>query len=90
LGALRYCHANGRRVPDDLSIVGFDNTPESAYFWPALTTVRQHLAELGRVAVNELHRQIERRGQSKYPVPPVSRVLQPELIVRESSGAKPE
>lgn len=90
LGALRYCHATGRRVPDDLSIVGFDNTPESAYFWPALTTVRQHLAELGRVAVSELHNQIERRGQSKFPVPPAARVLQPELIIRESSGAEPD
>lgn len=88
LGALRHCHASGRRVPDDLSIVGFDNTPESAYFWPALTTVRQHLAELGRVAVNELHRQIERRGQSKPSDLPASHVLQPELIIRESSRAK--
>jgi len=88
LGALHYCHATGRRVPDDLSVVGFDNTPESAYFWPALTTVRQRLAELGRVAVNELHRQIERK-QSQRPVVPVSRLLQPELIIRESSGKIP-
>lgn len=89
LGALRYCHATGRRVPEDISIVGFDNMPESAYLWPALTTVRQHLAEVGRVAVTELHRQIERRGQARYIYTPVSRLLQPELIIRESTVASP-
>lgn len=88
LGALHYCHASRRRVPDDLSIVGFDNTPESAFFWPALTTVRQHLADLGRVAVNELHGQIERRLLGAATQPPATRLLQPELIVRESSGRK--
>ncbi len=85
LGALRYCHAIGRPVPDTLSIVGFDNIPESAFFWPALTTVRQHLAELGRLAVNELHRQIERNLEGGEPMPPALKVLQPELIVREST-----
>ncbi len=86
LGALHGCLASGRRVPDDLAIVGFDNTPESAFFWPALTTVRQHLAELGRVAVNELQRQIDLRLQDAEPAPPIIRTLQPELIVRASSG----
>lgn len=86
LGALRYCHASDRSVPGDLSIVGFDNTPESAYFWPALTTVRQHLAELGRMAVNELHRQIELRLHGGEVVQPALHLLQPDLIVRESSG----
>ncbi len=86
LGALHCCLASGRRVPDDLAIVGFDNTPESAYFWPALTTVRQHLAELGRVAVNELQRQIDLRLQTAEPASPTLRTLQPELIVRASSG----
>lgn len=88
LGALRHCHAIGRRVPEELSLVGFDNTPESAFFWPALTTVRQHLAELGRVAVHELHRQIELSLQEGVVAQPTRRVLQPELIVRESSGGR--
>lgn len=86
LGALRCCHAIGRPVPDALSIVGFDNIPESAFFWPALTTVRQHLAELGRLAVNELHRQIELRLHGGEIVQPTLHLLQPELVVRESSG----
>ncbi len=85
LGALHCCLAGGRRVPDDLAIVGFDNIPESAFFWPPLTSVRQRLAELGRVAVNELHQQIEARQQGATPTPTMH-LLQPELIVRESSG----
>ncbi|MBO9394442.1 LacI family DNA-binding transcriptional regulator [Caldilinea sp.] len=85
LGALRYCHAHGIRVPDELSIVGFDNIPESAFFWPALTTVRQHLLDLGRVAVEELHHRIELRLQDVEPEPPTIHLLQPELIVREST-----
>lgn len=85
LGALRYCHATGRRVPDDLSLVGFDNTPESAFFWPALTTVRQHLAELGRLAVRQLHDQVELRLHGGENALPSLLLLQPELIVREST-----
>lgn len=87
LGVLHCCLASGRRVPDELAIVGFDNTPESAFFWPPLTTVRQHLAELGRVAVNELHGQIEARQQGTLPAP-TTHLLQPELIVRASSSRK--
>ncbi|HHW87777.1 MAG TPA: LacI family transcriptional regulator [Chloroflexi bacterium] len=85
LGALHCCLAAGRRVPHDIAIVGFDNTPESAFFWPALTTVRQHLAELGRLAVNELHRQIEAQQQGAT-LTPARHLLHPELIVRASSG----
>ena len=63
LGALRIAHVAGRRVPDDLAIVGFDNTPESAYYWPSLTTVYQPLVEAGQLAVRELHTMIQERRQ---------------------------
>ena len=43
LGALRTAHLAARRVPDDLAVVGFDDLPESPYFWPPLTTVCQSL-----------------------------------------------
>ncbi len=47
LGALGVAHQAGRRVPEDLAIVGFDNMPESEFFWPPLTTVYQQLSEVG-------------------------------------------
>jgi LacI family transcriptional regulator len=90
LGVLRAAHQLGKRVPEDLAVVGYDNTPESAYFWPALTTVRQKLSEVGRLAIQTLHGMIEahranREGSAAMP----TRVhtLSPELIVRDSSRA---
>ena len=52
LGLLNALHECGRRVPDDVSIVGFDDVPESEFYWPALTTVAQDFAELGRRALS--------------------------------------
>jgi DNA-binding LacI/PurR family transcriptional regulator len=72
----------GRAVPGDVSIVGFDDTPQSAFFVPALTTVRLDFTELGRAAFALLHEQISGR-------PATAAGLEPELIVRESSGPPP-
>ncbi len=85
LGALRVAHKLGRRVPQDLAIVGFDNTPESAFYWPPLTTVHQHLVDVGRAAVQVLHKTIEARREGKDEVEPAVTILSPELVVRESS-----
>ena len=54
LGLLRALSEQGRRVPEDVSVVGFDDIPESAYFLPPLTTVRQDFGELGRRALDAL------------------------------------
>ncbi len=63
LGLLRRLHEAGREVPRDISIVGFDDIPEAAYFSPPLTTVRQDFAELGRRCLRILLARIEgRRG----------------------------
>lgn len=51
LGLLSALHEAGLDVPDDVSVVGFDDTPDAAYYWPALTTVRQDFDELARRAV---------------------------------------
>lgn len=51
LGLLRALHEAGRRVPEDVSVVGFDDIPAAAYFGPPLTTVRQDFDELGRRAL---------------------------------------
>src|SRR5919107_805927 len=48
LGALRALHESGRRIPRDVSVVGFDDIPEAPYFTPPLTTVRQDFDEMGR------------------------------------------
>lgn len=86
LGVLRAARLLGRRVPEDLAVVGFDNIPESAFFWPPLTTVRQRLVELGRIAVQELHKIIEAKQQKRKEDQdsPVI-MLTPELVLRESS-----
>ncbi|GAA2943396.1 LacI family DNA-binding transcriptional regulator [Microbacterium luteolum] len=51
LGLLSALHEAGIAVPGDVSVVGFDDTPDAAYYWPALTTVRQDFEELARRAV---------------------------------------
>ena len=85
LGALGVAHLLGRQVPRDLAIVGFDNTPESAYFWPPLTTVNQQLVDGGRLAVQVLRKLIEARRQGEDNIEPTAPMLKPELVIRQSS-----
>ena len=54
LGALHVANARGIRIPEQLAVVGFDGLPETAQFTPSLTTVRQPLADMGMLAVQEL------------------------------------
>ena len=84
LGLLKTAHRQGLRVPEDLAVVGFDNIPESAYFTPPLTTVEQHLVDLGSAAVRELDRMI-RAAQDNENYQPECIAIQPELVIRESS-----
>ena len=85
IGALGVAHQIGRRIPQELAIVGFDNIPESAFFWPPLTTVYQQLIDVGCIAVQNLHQWIE--AKRKGEATPLENVrLTPELIVRESSA----
>ncbi len=85
LGALQAAHQLGRPVPEELGLVGFDNTPESAYFWPPLTTVRHQLIEQGKIVVEKLAGLIEAEPQTKKTIQPEATLLQPQLIVRKSS-----
>lgn len=59
LGALRVANRRGIRIPEDLAVVGFDGLLEAADFTPSLTTIRQPLAEIGRIAVRELVASLE-------------------------------
>jgi DNA-binding LacI/PurR family transcriptional regulator len=85
LGGLRAARQMGRRIPDDLAVVGFDDIPESAYFHPPLSTIKQQIFDLGCNAVKELNRMIEASRQGDGDARPKGILLQPELIVRESS-----
>jgi LacI family transcriptional regulator len=89
LGTLQAARQMGVQVPGDLALVGFDDIPESAYFYPPLSTVRQDMIELGRRAVRELGRMIEASQQGRAVIEPKTILLQPELIVRASSVPKP-
>ncbi len=84
LGAAKVARELGLQIPGDLAIVGFDDIPDAAYFYPSLSTVRQDLVELGRRAVRELGEAIE-ANRSETPFAPKTVLIQPELIVRESS-----
>jgi DNA-binding LacI/PurR family transcriptional regulator len=88
LGAMGIAHQLGLRLPQDLAIVGFDNTPEAAFFWPPLTTMYQQLIDVGRIAVKNLHEIILSRQTQNEPLPPSLTKLKPELIVRASSSSR--
>jgi LacI family transcriptional regulator len=80
LGALRALSEQGLRVPADVSIVGFDDSPESAYYMPPLTTVKQDYEALGYQSIHYLVELINQPG-----TPAHQRVLMPRLIVRQST-----
>jgi DNA-binding LacI/PurR family transcriptional regulator len=83
LGLLRALAEQGRAVPGDISVVGFDDIPESAYFLPPLTTVRQDFGELGRRALGVLVSMIG-GGQ-----PPGICLRIPTHLVARASAARP-
>ncbi len=85
LGLMFAAHEVGRRIPEDLAVVGVDNIPEAALFWPPLTSIRQRLREAGAAAVRMIDRLIIDPGEASAPSSMPSTVLQPELIVRDSS-----
>lgn len=84
LSVLREANRQGIRVPEQLAVVGFDNLPESAFFYPSLTTISQDLQLLGEEAVQRIVEMVQAR-QSNISIPAQSRFIQPTLIVRESS-----
>ena len=73
LGLLCALRELGRRVPDDVSVVGFDDVPEAPFFTPPLTTVRQDFAHVGQVAMRVLLDQLAgRRRRRRAPSSPPS------------------
>lgn len=88
LSVLQYACRNGLRIPDDLGVVGFDDIPESAFFWPPLTTVQQDQFNVGEATVEEIIKIIESGWHDQEPVRPKSIMLAPTLVVRQSSLKK--
>jgi DNA-binding LacI/PurR family transcriptional regulator len=82
LGILRALHERGRRVPQDISIVGFDDVPEAAYYIPPLTTVRPDFDAAATASLDLLMAQIQTGRRSGE-----RRVLAPMLIERDSVAA---
>jgi LacI family transcriptional regulator len=84
IGVVRAARERGLRVPQDLSVVGFDDIPEASLVTPALTTVVQPLREMGRAAVRLL------MGVLREPArPPTTVVLSTTLVVRDSTAPPP-
>ncbi|HSK86802.1 MAG TPA: LacI family DNA-binding transcriptional regulator [Anaerolineales bacterium] len=84
LSVLREACRRGISIPEQLAVIGFDNIPESAYFYPSLTTISQDLQLLGEQAVQSTVEMIQAR-QGNQSVIAQSRFIQPTLVVRESS-----
>ncbi len=80
LGVLHALHEAGVRVPDDVSIVGFDDIPEAAHFLPALTTVRLDFDAVGRACVAMLMNAMQRKATGAAHLPA------PKLVVRASTA----
>jgi LacI family transcriptional regulator len=80
MGAMRAFRDAGLRVPEDISVVGFDDVPGAAYHTPSLTTIRQPLRQMGTIAAQILLKRIA-GGADGEDVQ-----VEPELIVRESTG----
>jgi DNA-binding LacI/PurR family transcriptional regulator len=81
LGAMRAFHENGIRVPEDISVIGYDGMPESEFYQPPLSTIYQDFAALGEVSVDFLLKMIERPGIS-----PQRFILKPALVPRRSTA----
>jgi len=84
IGAIRAFRDAGLRVPEDVSVVGFDDVQAAAYLTPRLTTVRQPLRQMGELAAMHLLQRITSNGSGSFP----SEIfVEPELVVRESTYA---
>lgn len=83
IGAIRALREAGLRVPEDVSVVGFDDIQSAAFQNPGLTTIRQPLRQMGELAARTLLDRISRPRASRYPK---CITVKPELVVRESTA----
>jgi DNA-binding LacI/PurR family transcriptional regulator len=81
LGALLALHESGIRVPEEVSVIGFDGMPESQFFYPALSTVAVDFDLLGKESLQSLFAAIQRSKKE-----PIRKVGIPKLVQRQSTG----
>lgn len=84
IGVLHACRELRLRVPEDISVIGFDDIPEAVHVAPALTTLRQDFQLVGRMALRYLMGELGSGERVR------TGLLRPELILRESTGPVPE
>ncbi len=84
LGVVHGLLESGRRVPDDVSVIGFDDLPDARHFLPPLTTVRQDFASLGALALRLIIAAIDGDDTANHAL------IAPELILRSSTAAPAE
>lgn len=81
LGVLKAIHEAGLSIPDDIAVIGYDDTEIADFLIPSLTTVRQPSKRIGEIAAKILFEKI----QSDKPISIKQKILKPELIIREST-----
>jgi LacI family transcriptional regulator len=86
IGAIHALQQAGRRVPEEVSVVGFDDVDNAAFYNPSLTTIRQPLREMGRLAAETLLARIAQGADAAFPE---LVTVEPELIVRQSTARAP-
>jgi LacI family transcriptional regulator len=84
-GAIRALGQAGVRVPEDCSVIGFDDVTTSAYYNPPLTTIRQNMELLGSTGAEVLLSALAASAK-KEPWSPVHKTIEPHLVVRESTA----
>jgi LacI family transcriptional regulator len=84
IGAIRALQEAGRRVPRDVSVVGFDDIESAAYQNPPLTTVRQPLRKMGKMAAQTVLRKISEPAYDRAQI-----IVEPELVIRETTCPAP-
>ena len=87
IGAIRALREAGLEVPDDVSVLGFDDIYAAAFHNPALTTIRQPLFEMGQLAAKTVLKQLAENSRPENEELPQTLTVEPELVIRNSTAA---
>lgn len=89
IGAIRALQESGLRVPEDVSVLGFDDIYAAEFYNPALTTIRQPLFEMGSLAAKTLLERLTQNQKTGTKIPQTLTV-EPKLIVRQTTAQAPK